>query len=116
MITIQHARATLKVKPEHAQATHDLLALIDKSKGKRGAKLTRPKAIRREHNSGLRSYPTFYSGMSTADYIGAYIALNKYLFVGKYADDKILSYTYADRRAPELDPSTPEVVEELCEQ
>jgi hypothetical protein len=113
MQTIKHNRATLTVKPEHTQSTHDLLALIDKTKGKRGAKLTRPKAIRREHNSGLRTYPTFYSGMSTADYISAYTALNKYLFVGKYADDKILTYTHADRRAPELDPTIPEVFEEV---
>ncbi len=116
MITINHNRAKFTVQPENAQSTHDILALIDKTKGKRGAKLTRPKAIRREHNSGLRTYPTFYSGMSTADYISAYTALNKYLFVGRYDDDKILSYTYADRRAPELDPSVPEVLEELCEQ
>jgi hypothetical protein len=116
MITITHARATLTVQPENAQSTHDLLALIDKTKGKKGRKLERPKAIRREHNSGLRSYPTFYSGMSTADYISAYTALNKYLFVGRYDDDKILSYEHADRRAPELDPTIPEVLEELCEQ
>jgi hypothetical protein len=112
MITIQHARATFKVKPENEQDTRDLLAIIDKSKGKRGAKLKRPKAIRRVYNSGLRSYPVFYSGLSTVEYINAYVALNKYLFVGGYADDKILSYTYANRRAPELDPTTPEVVEE----
>jgi hypothetical protein len=113
MQTIKHNRATFKVKPENAQATYDLLALIDKTKGKRGAKLTRPKAIRREHNSGLRTYPTFYSGMSTANYISAYVALNKYLFVGRYEEDKILSYEHADRRAPELDPSTPEVLVEV---
>lgn len=116
MITIKHERATFRVKPEHAQATYDLLALIDKSKGKRGAKLPRPKAIRREHNSGLRTYPTFYSGLKTADYISAYIALNKQLFVGKYDDDKMLSYEHADRQAPELDPTVPEVQEEPCEQ
>jgi hypothetical protein len=112
MITINHARATLTVKPENEQNTQDLLAIIDKSKGKRGAKLERPKAIMREHNSGLRTYPTFYSGLSTADYISAYVALNRQLFVGKYADDKILSYAHANRRAPELDPTVPEVVEE----
>jgi hypothetical protein len=116
MITINHMRATLTVKPEHAQTTYDLLALIDKTKGKRGAKFKKDTAIRREHNSGLRSYPAFYPGMSTAEYISAYTALNKYLFVGRYDCDKILSYEHADRRAPELDPSTPEVLEELCEQ
>ena len=39
MITINHARATFTVKPENAQATYDLLALIDKTKGKKGRKL-----------------------------------------------------------------------------
>jgi hypothetical protein len=113
MITINHNRATLTVQPENAQATYDLLALIDKSKGKKGRKLARPKAIRREHNSDLRTYPTFYSGMSTADYISAYVALNKQLFVGQYGDDKMLSYEHADRQAPELDPTIPEVIEEV---
>jgi len=114
MITINHNRATFTVKPENAEPTRELLALIDKSKGRKGAKLTRPKAIRREHNSGLRSYPAFYSGMSTADYISAYVALNKYLFVGRYDCDKILSYEHANRRAPELDPTVPEVEELPC--
>ena len=115
MITINHARATLTVKPEHAQATYDLLAIIDKTKGKKGRKLARPKAIRREHNSDLRTYPTFYSGLKTADYISAYVALNSAHFVslGQYDADKMLSYEHADRQAPELDPTVPEVIEEV---
>jgi hypothetical protein len=118
MITIKHNRATLTVKPEHAQTTYDLLALIDKTKGKKGANLPRPKAIRRKYDSGLRSYPKFYSGMSTADYISAYVALNNQFFVGNYDDDKMSYYVHADRRAPELDPTVPEVIqgEILCEQ
>ena len=111
MITINHARATLTVKPEHAQATYDLLALIDKTKGKRGAKLARPKAIRREHNSGLRSYPEFYSGMSTREYLRQYAVLNAHVHLLPASD----AFDH-DRPAPMLDPSTPEVVEELCEQ
>jgi hypothetical protein len=54
--------------------------------------------------------------MTTAEYIRQYTSLNKYLFVGAYAEDKILSYIHADRPAAMLDPSTPEVEELPCEQ
>lgn len=114
MITITHGRATLTVLPEHAEPTRDLLALIDKSKGVKGRKFAKDKAQKREHDSSKRSYPDFYPGMTTADYISAYNKLNAYLFVGAYAEDKILTYTHADRPAPMLDPSIPEVVEESC--
>jgi hypothetical protein len=112
MITITHNRATFTVKPEHAEPTRELLALIDKSKGRKGRKLPRDKG-HAKHDSSKRSYPAFYAGMSTADYISQYNSLNRYLFVGTYAEDKILSYTHADRPAAMLDPSIPEVV---CEQ
>ncbi len=107
MITIQHARATFKVKPENEQDTRDLLALIDKTKGKRGAKLERPKAIRREHNSGLRSYPVLYFGLTTAEYVSRYASANSHLHLSS------VNYEHADRRAPLLDPSIPEVIEEV---
>jgi hypothetical protein len=115
MITITHNRATFTVKPENAEPTRELLALIDKSKGRKGAKLTRPKG-QAKHDGSKRSYPTFYSGMTTAEYIRQYTSLNKYLFVGAYAEDKILTYTHADRPAAMLDPSIPEVEELPCEQ
>jgi hypothetical protein len=77
MITITHGRATFTVKPENAPAIHDLLATIDKSKGKRGAKLDRPKGIDK-HNSAKRDYPKFNPAcMLTSDYVTAYVALNR---------------------------------------
>jgi hypothetical protein len=116
MINITHNRATFTVQPQNAEPTRELLALIDKSKGRKGRKLPKGKPIKREHDSGKRHYPTFYDGMTTAEYIRQYTNLNSYLFVGDYAEDKILSYTHADRPAPMLDPSIPEVMELLCEQ
>lgn len=114
MITIKHARATFTVQPEHAESTRELLALIDK--GKKGRKFAKSKAMKREHDSSKRSYPYFYEGMTTSEYIRAYTRFNAYLFVGAYADDKILAYTHAYRPAPMLDPSIPEVEELPCEQ
>jgi hypothetical protein len=112
MITIKHARARFKVKPEHAQATYDLLALIDKSKGKRGAKLARPKGIDR-HDSRKRDFPQYNPAcMLTSDYVTAYVALNHARL--RLAPLKI--EPTVNRTPTELDPSIPEVVEELCEQ
>jgi hypothetical protein len=76
MITIKHGRATFTLKPENAPAVHDLLAIIDKSKGKKGPKLTRPKGYDK-HHSAKREYPVFNpSVMLTSDYVTAYVALN----------------------------------------
>jgi hypothetical protein len=76
MITIKHGRASFTVKPENAPAIHDLLATIDKSKGKRGPKLERPKGIDK-HDSRKRDYPVFNPRvMLTSDYVTAYVALN----------------------------------------
>lgn len=112
MITISHNRATLTVQPENAEPTRELLALIDKTGGRKGRKFAKGKAMKREHDSSKRSYPGFYAGMSTADYIRAYTKLNSYLFVGAYLEDKLLTYTHADRPAAMLDPTQPEVIEE----
>jgi hypothetical protein len=109
MITIQHARATLTVKPENAQSTYDLLALIDKTKGKRGAKLTRDKG-NSKHDSRKRDFPQFNSfSMLTSDYVTAYVALNHACL--HLAPLKI--EPTVNRTPPELDPSTPEVVSEV---
>ena len=106
--TIKHGRATFIVKPEHAQAVHDLLALIDKSKGKRGAKLDRPKGIDK-HHSGKRAYPQFNPRvMLTSDYVTAYTALN-------HGRLHLVACDFApavNRTPPGLDPAYPEVVEE----
>lgn len=109
MITINHNRATFTVKPENAEQTRELLALIDKSKGRKGAKLTRPKG-HAKHDSSKRHFPTFTAGMSTSDYVARYAALNGHLSLAK------VGYMHADRPAPMLDPTQPEVVELPCEQ
>ena len=104
MITIQHDRARLTLKPEHAQEAHDMLARIDKGKGK--PKLPAPKA-NPKHDSRKRDYPAFEPGMATADYVARYVALN-------YTRLHLapIGHTHADRPAPMLDPSYPEMVQE----
>jgi len=104
MIEIKHARATFTVRPENGQAIHDALARLAKGKG---PKLPKPKASNRKHDSSKRFYPTFEPGMTTADYIRQYTGLNSYLF-----GDGTVTYTHADRPAPMLDPSYPEVTVE----
>jgi len=104
MITITHNRARLTVHPEHVEQTRELLALIDKSKGRKGRKLPKDKG-QAKHDSSKRSYPAFYTCMSTADYVARYAALNGHLHLAK------VDYEHADRPAPMLDPSIPEVME-----
>ena len=106
MITITHNRARLTVHPEHAEQTRELLALIDKSKGRKGRKLPKDKE-HPKHNSMSRFYPVFHAGMSTAEYVKLYALQNDRLHLAK------VNYKHADRPAPMLDPSTPEVFEEL---
>lgn len=108
MVIIKHARATFTVQPENAESTRELLALIDKSKGRRGRKLPKDKG-HPKHNSMSRFYPAFHAGMTTAEYVKLYALQNDRLHLAK------VNYTYADRPAPMLDPSIPEA-EELCEQ
>jgi hypothetical protein len=108
MITITHEKATFIVKPENAEPTRELLALIDKSKGRKGAKLTRPKN-QAKHDSSKRHFPAFTAGMSTADYVARYAALNGHLSLAK------VDYEHADRPAAMYDPTIPEVEELPCE-
>jgi hypothetical protein len=108
MQTIKHGRATFTVKPENAQAVYDILAIVDKSKGKRGAKLERPKGIDK-HHSAKREYPKFNPEcMLTSDYVTAYVALNR-------ARLRLVPCEIepaVNRTPPSLDPAFPEVVEE----
>jgi hypothetical protein len=111
MITITHARATFTLKPENAPAVHDLLALIDKSKGKKGPKLTRPKG-NDKHNSAKREYPVFNpSVMLTSDYVTAYAALNQRRLNLKPCDFE----PTVNRTPPGYDPQFPLVVAEVLE-
>lgn len=109
MVIIKHARATLTVKPENAQATYDLLALIDKSKGRKGRKLAQDKGIAK-HDSRKRDFPQYNPAcMLTSDYVTAYVALNHArLHLAPLKIEPTLN-----RTPPELDPSVPEVLEEL---
>lgn len=109
MITITHNRARLTVHPEHAEQTRELLAIVDKSKGKRGRKLPRDKG-HAKHDSSKRHFPAFEPGMSTSDYVARYATLNGHLHLAK------IDYTHADRPAAVLDPAQPEVEELPCEQ
>jgi hypothetical protein len=54
-----------------------------------------------------RGYPEFYAGMTTADYVSQYVSLNSRLLL------KGEGFTFADRAAPMLDATQPEVMEEL---
>ena len=109
MITITHGKSTFTVKPENAEPTRELLALIDKSKGRKGAKLTRPKG-QAKHDSSKRHFPAFTAGMSTAEYVKLYALQNDRLHLAK------VRYEHADRPAAMYDPTQPEVVELPCEQ
>jgi hypothetical protein len=106
MITITHNRATFTVKPENAQQARELLALIDKTNGQKGAKPVRVKG-QAKHDSSKRDYPAFYPGMETGEYLNKYHELNEKKMLSG------LSFTFANRPAPMLDAREPEVLEEL---
>ena len=111
MITITHGRARLTVRPENAEPIRDLLAKIDKSKGRRGAKLAREKG-EAKHDSSKRDYPRFNPEcMLTSDYITAYTALNHgRLHLVPCTIEPALNRTPAG-----LDPAIPEIFEETIE-
>jgi hypothetical protein len=109
MITITHKTAILTVQPENAESTRELLALIDKSKGRKGRKLPKDKG-NPKLNSMSRFYPAFHAGMTTTEYVKLYALQNDRLHLAE------VNYEHADRPAPMLDPSIPEVEELPCEQ
>jgi hypothetical protein len=97
MINFTQETTRYTVKPENAQEYRRLAA--------------KPPAIKRKvdrnHDAMRRDYPQFYAGMTTADYVSQYASLNSRLLL------KGEGFTFADRAAPMLDPSIPEVLEEL---
>jgi hypothetical protein len=93
MIEFTHATTRYTVKSENAQEYRRLAA--------------KPPAIKRKNGGMRRGYPEFYAGMTTADYVSQYASLNSRLPL------KGEGFTFADRPAPMLDPSIPEVLEEL---
>jgi hypothetical protein len=91
MITFEHHGITVKCKPENAMQYR---AAMDKP-----SKITKPKE--------KRDFPAFHAGLETADYLSRYASLNNRLLLSAWKFD------HADRLAPTLDASTPEVLEEL---
>jgi hypothetical protein len=91
MITFEHHGITVKCKPENAMQYR---AAMDKP-----PKITKPKE--------KRDFPAFHAGMETADYLSRYASLNNRLLLSAWKFD------HADRLAPTLDATTPEVLEEL---
>lgn len=99
MIEFTHETTRYKVKPENAQTIRALAAKPPKIKIKVDAK----------NNSMKRDYPIFQAGMNTEDYLKCFNALNSRIHLME------CDYTHADRPAPMLDASQPEVWEEVDE-
>lgn len=108
MITLTHKTATFTLLAENAEPTRALLATIDKSKGRKGPKLAKPKG-NPKHDSSKRDYPKFNPAcMLTSDYVTAYVALN-------HARLNLAPLDIApelNRTPPQIDPTIPEVTEE----
>jgi hypothetical protein len=98
MITFEHHGIAVKCKPENAANYRRLMDKPPKIKVK----------IDRRFDCMRRHYPKFYIGMTTtADYVRGYASLNDHQHL------IALDYTHADRLAPMLDATAPEVLEEL---
>lgn len=97
MIEFTHTTTRYTVKPENAQEYRKLAA--------------KPPAIKRKvdrhHDATRRDYPAFYAGMTTAEYVNTYASLNSRLLL------KGEGFTFANRVAPMLDATQPEVIEEI---
>jgi len=97
MITFTHDTTRFTVKPENAQEYRRLAAKPPTIKRK----------VDRNHDAMRRDYPGFYAGMTTAEYVNQYAGLNSRLLLTG------TDFIFSDRAAPMLDPSIPEVLEEL---
>jgi hypothetical protein len=100
MIEFTHETTRYTVKPENAQEYRRLAAKPPKQKNK-------VTSFDAKNDSMKRGYPVFEPGMTTADYVNRYAGLNsRLLLTGE-------GFTFADRPAPMLDATQPEVLEEL---
>jgi len=97
MITFTQKTTRYTVKPENAQALRALAAKPPKHKIK----------VDRKYDTMRRDYPAFEPGMTTDEYLSQYAGLNSRLLLTP------LKFTHAERAAPMLDASAPEVLEEL---
>lgn len=96
MIQFTHATTRYTVTEANAPTYR---ALIDSGKP--------PKLHRDKGRSHLRIYPAFVPGMTTAEYVQTFQALNSGLMLTTH------KYTHTDRAAPMLDATQPEVLEEI---
>jgi hypothetical protein len=98
MITFEHHGITVKCKPENAALYRAAMDKPPKIKVK----------IDRRFDCMRRHYPKFYAGLTTtADYVREYASINDHQHL------IALEYTHADRLAPMLDATVPEVLEEI---
>jgi hypothetical protein len=98
MITFEHHGITVKCKPENAATYRAAMDKPPKIKIK----------VDRRFDCMRRHYPKFYAGLTTtADYVREYASINDHQHL------IALEYTHADRLAPMLDATMPEVLEEL---
>jgi hypothetical protein len=101
MITIKHNSTTYTVTEANAPK---IRAILD------SGKLPRPKIkIDRQHDATRRDYPAFYPGMTTAEYVALFQGLNSRSRLKLTTHE----FTHADRAAPMLDATYPEVTQEL---
>jgi len=98
MLTLTYK--TTRITCTEANATK-YRALIDADKP---VKFKKP--VDRKHDSMRRDFPAFYAGMETAEYLSRYASLNNRLYLSAW------DFDYAERAAPMLDPTEPEVLEE----
>ncbi len=96
MITFEHHGIAVKCKPENAAAYRAAMDKPPKIKVK----------VDRQHDSMRRDFPAFHAGMETADYLSRFASLNNRLLLSAWKFD------HADRLAPVLDATAPEVLEE----
>jgi hypothetical protein len=98
MIEFTHHGITVKCKPENAMKYRVAMDKPPKIKIK----------VDRRFDCMRRHYPKFYVGMTTtADYVREYESINNHQHL------IALEYMHADRLAPMLDATAPEVLEEL---
>jgi hypothetical protein len=97
MIEFTHATTRYTVKPENAQEYRRLAAKPPAVKRK----------VDRNHDAMRRSYPIFEPGMTTDDYVSLFNGLNSRLLLTPWNYDNVSGV------APMLDPTQPEVLEEL---
>lgn len=98
MITLNYKTARITCTEANAPMYRTLIDADKPPKFKR--------AVDRKHDSMRRDYPEFYPGMETAEYLSRYASLNNRLYLSGW------TFTHADRAAPMLDATQPEVVEE----